>query len=249
MPDGQIDLGLEEWRVEERISRRARSVRIEIQPDGVVRLIIPGRAARPQALAFLQSRRAWIERKLADMRARGSGHAAPAPMAWDGRDKLLLRGVEVPVLITPVSMRRASVRITDEAVAVYMPAAQALTAAAMDRLLRRALADAALADARRIAASYREVLNAEPRDIVIRDPRSQWGSCTADGRISLSFRLVMAPPMVLRYVVVHELCHLRVAAHDQRFWALVGELMPDYPTWRAWLREHGAQLHLWLPAS
>lgn len=247
MIDGQLDLGLEAWRVEEHISRRARSVRIEIKPDGVVRLIIPGRAARPQALAFLQSRRAWIERKLAEMRA--GGRVAPAPMAWDGRDMLLLRGIEVPVLVTPVSMRRASVRITDEAVTVYVPSTQAPTAQAMDRLLRRALMETALADARRMAEAYREALGCAPREVVIRDPRSQWGSCTADGRISLSFRLVMAPPMVMRYVVVHELCHLRVAAHDQRFWRLVGDLMPDYETWRGWLREHGAQLHLWLPAS
>ena len=154
----------------------------------------------------------------------------------------------VPVVVTPVSMRRPSARITDDAVTLYVPSTQSLDATALEKLLRKALVDLALADARRIADEYLPALGVRYSSLSIRDPRTQWGSCAPDGRISLSFRLVMAPPMVMRYVVVHELCHLRVAAHDARFWNLVAEHMPDYEVWRGWLREHGATLHLWLSA-
>ena len=77
----------------------------------------------------------------------------------------------------------------------------------------------------------------------IRDPRTRWGSCGPDGSIMLSLRLVMAPPEVFRYVVVHELCHLRWRGHGPRFWGLVERQMPSYRTARRWLSAHGAALH------
>ncbi|MGH8481737.1 MAG: M48 metallopeptidase family protein, partial [Nevskiaceae bacterium] len=77
----------------------------------------------------------------------------------------------------------------------------------------------------------------------IRDPRSRWGSCGPDGHIMLSLRLALAPPEVFRYVVVHELCHLRWHGHGRRFWDLVERQMPGYREHRAWLRRHGVALH------
>jgi predicted metal-dependent hydrolase len=77
----------------------------------------------------------------------------------------------------------------------------------------------------------------------IRDPRTRWGSCGPDGHIMLSMRLALAPPEVFRYVVVHELCHLRWHGHGPRFWALVEKQMPGYREQREWLRRHGEALH------
>lgn len=77
----------------------------------------------------------------------------------------------------------------------------------------------------------------------IRDPRTRWGSCGPDGSIMLSMRLALAPPEVFRYVVVHELCHLRWHGHGPRFWHLVARQMPGFEAQRAWLRRHGAALH------
>jgi len=81
------------------------------------------------------------------------------------------------------------------------------------------------------------------RDLRIRDPRSRWGSCGPDGDIMLSMRLALAPPEVFRYVVIHELCHLRWHGHGPRFWDLLARQMPDFEAHRAWLRRHGAALH------
>lgn len=77
----------------------------------------------------------------------------------------------------------------------------------------------------------------------IRDPRTRWGSCGPEGHIMLSLRLALAPPEVFRYVVVHELCHLRWHGHGPRFWALVERQMPGYREQREWLRRHGEALH------
>ena len=76
-----------------------------------------------------------------------------------------------------------------------------------------------------------------------RDTRSRWGSCSSAGRISLSWRLAMAPREVQDYVALHEVAHLAEMNHSARFWAVMARLMPDYETHRAWLREQGRSLH------
>lgn len=86
--------------------------------------------------------------------------------------------------------------------------------------------------------------------IRIGDQRSRWGSCSpATGTLSFNWRLVLAPPEILEYVVVHELCHLRIPGHGSAFWALVEDARPGYRTERRWLREHGHELLAYTPVS
>jgi predicted metal-dependent hydrolase len=86
-------------------------------------------------------------------------------------------------------------------------------------------------------------LGVTPVRIDLRDPRTRWGSASRNGRLMLSWRLVLAPPEALDTVVVHELAHLRVFGHGPRFWDLVASRVPDHRSWRRWLREHSAELH------
>jgi predicted metal-dependent hydrolase len=78
--------------------------------------------------------------------------------------------------------------------------------------------------------------------------RTLWGSCSSRGTLSFNWRLVLAPFDVLDYVVVHELCHLRVPNHSRRFWSLVEDRRPDYRRHRDWLHEHGPELLAFRPA-
>lgn len=77
--------------------------------------------------------------------------------------------------------------------------------------------------------------------------RTRWGSCSAEGNLSFNCLLMLCPPEVLDYVIVHELCHRREMNHSARFWAEVGLILPDYKSRRAWLREHGPALMARLP--
>ena len=78
--------------------------------------------------------------------------------------------------------------------------------------------------------------------VQIRDQRTRWGSCSSRGTLSFNWRLVLAPLEVLDYVVVHELCHLRVPNHSKSFWTLVEASRPGWRQQREWLRDRGPEL-------
>ncbi len=80
--------------------------------------------------------------------------------------------------------------------------------------------------------------------ITIRDQKTRWGSCSSKGTLSFNWRLMLAPPAVLDYVVVHELCHLTHMDHSPAFWQAVANVCPDYREKRRWLKEHGDELIL-----
>ena len=113
--------------------------------------------------------------------------------------------------------------------------------------LARRLTDWLKAEARRdlLAAThdYAEALEVKHRRVSIRDPASRWGSCSAKGDLSYSWRLILAPPFVLRYVAAHEVAHLVELNHSAKFWAVVRGLNPDVVSARRWMRTHGRDLH------
>ncbi len=86
-------------------------------------------------------------------------------------------------------------------------------------------------------------LGVRPKRIAVRDQSSRWGSCSATGTVSFSWRLIFAPGFVLDYVAAHEIAHLREMNHGPRFWRLVRETMPDMQKARTWLKQKGAELH------
>jgi len=80
--------------------------------------------------------------------------------------------------------------------------------------------------------------------ISVVDQKKRWGSCSRKGDIRINWRLAMMPPAVIEYIVVHELCHLKVHNHSPKFWSIVKSVLPDYENRRAWLRRHGPAVFL-----
>jgi predicted metal-dependent hydrolase len=241
----QIPLAFDGFVLHERISARAQRIRVEVRAGGEVLLVIPRGASRREALGFLAQHHDWLRRKLSEQRTRGAPR--PRPLAWDGQDTLPLRGVPHHIVVVPVRLRRAHARLEADCIRLLVPAARRDDHGYLRQSLVRELRETARHDARRLLNEESLRLGLPYGGLRIADQRTLWGSCAADGLISLNWRLVMAPPPVLRYVVVHELCHLRWRSHGPRFWGLVARQMPDYDSQRRWLREHGASLHAALP--
>lgn len=93
-------------------------------------------------------------------------------------------------------------------------------------------------------AYYHTLTGGVYHTITVRDQKSRWGSCSSRGTLSFNYRLMFAPPSVLDYVVVHELCHLTHMNHSRDFWDMVARVMPEYKTYKQWLRDHGHELTL-----
>ncbi len=92
------------------------------------------------------------------------------------------------------------------------------------------------------ADHYADEMGVEYEKIEVRNQRTKWGSCSTTGTLGLNWRLMMAPPEVADYVVVHEIAHLREANHDDEFWALVAEHDPDYEDHAEWLERNSVRL-------
>ncbi len=240
------DAALLALQVVERVSPQARSIRIEVRADGRVLLVIPRFVPKRAAYDFLRSREDWVRRKIVELEQHPKA-PPPQPLRWDGRDRIPLRGERLPLVLVPTRGTRPTVRF-DEAISLYCAPAKTSTTARV-AALRRALRELARREALQLMHEEAERLAVDFSGPRVADQRSLWGSCAPSGLISLNWRLILAPTEVLRYVVVHELCHRRHLDHSKRFWQLVNRQMPDFETWRAWLREHGAGLHSVLPKT
>ena len=110
--------------------------------------------------------------------------------------------------------------------------------------IRSTLSVRALERIRSRVNHYALLMGVHPGRIAVRDQKSRWGSCSSKGTLNFNWKLIMTPPQVLDYVVIHELCHLIEFNHSPRFWQLVYGQMPDYEAWKKWLKAHADDLYM-----
>lgn len=192
--------------------------------DGRVTLSMPPRAREAEAMRFAAEQEGWIRRTLAQM---------PAQKVVQIGDVLPVEGRMLR--LTPALGR--SVRVEGDS--LLLPGDPALAGVRalgfLKVLARDRLAAACDHHAGRLGRPYAR--------LTLRDTRSRWGSCAADGALMFSWRLIMAPPAVLDYVAAHEVAHLAEMNHSPAFWAVVERLYPGWQAQRAWLHREGQGLH------
>ena len=230
-------VGSETLVVRVRESPRARWSRVVVAPGRPVEVVVPRRMGDAYVDALLEEKRRWIETKIAAARA----VAGREPRLGLGRPGVVwLGGDPVPVARRNGSLSTA--RLARGRLVVCGPPESA--AAAVGRWYRREARSRIGAVVDREA----ERLDLAYHSIGIRDQRTRWGSCSRRGHLSFSWRLLLAPPPVLEYLVDHELCHLRVPNHGRRFWRLLERVRPGWRDEARWLDEHERELHDYDPA-
>lgn len=212
---------------EVRVTRnpRARRISLRVDPaDGAVALTVPWHVSVEEGLRFAKRQSDWLRARLERV-----------PDATPFAD-----GAEFELLGTRV-------RVRHEGRGPAKLAEGVLTVGGDAGFVPRRVRDFLKGEARRVlTAKSRECaarLGKTVKSVRIADPKSRWGSAARDGRLSFSWRLVLAPEFVADYVVAHEVAHLAFMDHSPRFWATVEELYGDPARAKAWLAANGAALH------
>jgi predicted metal-dependent hydrolase len=234
-----------------RESTKARTSRVIIGPRRPLEVIVPQGVDDDAVDRLLESKRRWIAQKVAASRAIA---ARPAQLGLERPGTVWLAGKPLPIDLVmttaPPWTVRTTARIRDGKLLVaQVPLAsvekRAVAGAAIARWYRREARRRVLEVVAREAERFGVCYSA----VGIRDPKTRWGSCSRRGNLSFSWRLLLAPPEVLEYVVIHELLHLREPNHTKAFWRLVEAARPGWQEQARWLREHGEELHKYRPEA
>ena len=217
--------------VQLRRHRQARRYTLRVHAtDRTVVLTMPLRGSLKEARAFAERNGGWIAARLKRL-------PEPIPVA-DGLE-LPLR--DVPHLIVHRPGARGTVWVeTGNAMLLLCVAGNR---AHLARRVRDFLKREAKRDLEAASRRYAALLGVGVKRIAVRDQSSRWGSCTAGGVLSYSWRLILAPPYVLDYLAAHEVAHLVEMNHSRKFWRLVAGICPEWQRAKGWLNAHGAALH------
>lgn len=224
------------------IVRRPRrtTTSIVIHPDNRIEVLAPPAIPESSIRSWVDSKKPWIERKL---HFNSHVRQQPSPQHFRAGESFTLLGRPL-VLHICAGNGRARITFDEQGLTAHLAA----TAEASEDVLRPLLTTWYQQQAgeylRQRVARYTAITGYSPTLIGIKNYRSRWGSCHADGRIYFNWRLIMAPAAIVDYVIVHELCHLPHPNHSRAFWQQVERFCPDYREARSWLKIHGLSLDL-----
>lgn len=215
---------------------KRRSIGFLISEDGL-RITAPRWVTIADIETAIQEKQAWILRKLTERRERTQRQLEPS-MHWRDGAKLPYLGGEITLRIAPASVSGTHFEADRAELVISLPVD------AGEQQLKDRVQAWLQQEAKRIFNErlpvFAEKLNVRYQSMSLSSASTRWGSCTSQGRIRLNWRLIHFSPMIIDYVVAHELAHLREMNHSPRFWATVQSVFPDFETARHTLRQHAS---------
>jgi predicted metal-dependent hydrolase len=215
------------------IRTHRKTISITITQQAVVVVRAPLRAPKSAIAGFIEQKREWIEEKRALMLEHAEARKLPA---FESGEEFPYIGRTLMLIVTEKARRIEACGDT----LIFPKARLGGAGVALKRWY--------VSEARRVIAPRLEAWTGRTgilcAGMSVSGARKRWGSCSGKGRLSFAWRLVMAPVDVIDYVIVHELAHIEHHNHSKAFWALVGEIMPDYKVKKRWLKENSALLVL-----
>jgi predicted metal-dependent hydrolase len=216
-----------------KVSTRAKRLRVTVA-NGKVSVTVPKGLRLYSVDGFLREHGQWIIAKMEQVRHVKAQPSLPKDVILIGGAAMRLERIDEKNL-----KARARVDIIKDRVVVRVPVnTRVSTLAIVEDWLRAQARELIGVEVTRQAGRMRAI----PAGLTIRDQRTRWGSCSTSGTLSFNWHLVMAPPEVMRYVVIHELAHLFHHNHSKEFWAKVAVYDPDFKLQRAWLRKNASLL-------
>jgi predicted metal-dependent hydrolase len=219
-------------KIDKLIRSKRRTIALIIERDGSFTVRAPMRAPHAAIETFIQQKADWITRAREKMKliepTLGKQYA-------DG-EKFLFLGSSFDLKL--VELQKHSLHF--DSGFTLARAAQAKGEQVFTRWYKARALEIITERVKKCSQQY----NFTPKQVKISSAKTRWGSCSSNGALNFTWRLVMAPLDVIDYVVAHELVHLRVKDHSNKFWKAVEAIYPEYKKQRKWLREHGEKLNL-----
>lgn len=217
-------------------SSRASSLKISLDSATGVKVTVPAKLKVREIEPLLRQRAGWIFAKMSAL-SRLAG--CPLPRRFAGGDMFFYLGQRYALKINEGLAPGVDVRGGE--LIVTCPAG-----GAGPEFIRAALVEWYQAQARELVGERVNLLagrlGLRPARVRIKEQKTLWGSCSGQGSLNFNWKLVMAPPEAVDYVVIHELCHLKRMDHSPDFWRLVADYCPDFQVHRSWLRKYGPAL-------
>lgn len=215
-------------------SARRKTMALKVSGDEVS-LHIPKRLPLWLGKQFAAKQQAWLNARLLI-----AGQQTKRLFTADSAQPYL--GNDYPLRLNPDLKQRRQLAFNDQQFNLKLPTDSSADVI-KNTLLRgyRQLAEVYLPDR---CQQLADQTGLQPKKIQLRSYRARWGSCNARGEVQLNWLLIQAPPAVIDYVIIHELCHLQQMNHSANFWQLVEQFAADYRDHRSWLKQNGKWLML-----
>ena len=214
------------------VRTRRRTLAITIDGEGECVVRAPMRMPQREIEAFVAEKAAWILAKQREMQLKSSKAMHLQPRLTDGA-------------VWNIAGRRLALRFVSDVpknYACFTESALECSCEISEKALIKFLKQFAKDYFAWRASELAVAAHAKPRDIKVSEAQARWGSCSAQNVLNFSWRLIFAPPALIDYVVVHELCHIGCMNHSHAFWQRVAAAMPDYTIRRKQLKECGYML-------
>ena len=215
--------------LELRYHARARRMGLRVDPHKrKVFLTLPKRASLRSAYLFAYEHRHWVRERLAEM---------PQIIEYANGVTLPILGRDITIQIEQdITLRKTDISLINNKLLVLTnkndPSAR----------IKRFLINLAKEELTALSHEKAAMINKKIQKIDVKDTKSRWGSCSHDGCLSFSWRLIFAPPKAFDYVVAHEVAHLGYLDHSPAFWHLCEDLSSDYSKGKSWMKRHSQEL-------
>lgn len=209
-------------------------VRVE---DGAVSVVVPMELPQDRISTILSDRNQWVRNKIIlhreTMPIGAKEYVSGESFSYLGRNYRLKvnRGHFKPVRLVQGRLLVTVPEGTDQPHMVHNALVRWYKHRAEQKLQEK-------------VARYADIVGAYPAGVGVKTFKSRWGSCSSKGKIDFNWKIIMAPNRIVDYVVVHELCHLKRHDHSEKFWKLVGQIVPEYAECKEWLRFNSKRLDI-----
>lgn len=229
-PGRTVDVGGQSVPLVVRENIRATRITLRIEPGGrALRMTVPRGLHHRDVDDFLKRHHGWLLERMARYGDTG---------LLQSGGSVEIRGVRHRIEHTGSLRGLTETMVRDGSAILWVSGPEENIAKRVATYLRKE----ARKDLEALVHTHAAAIGKPVKSITLKDTRSRWGSCSWQGNLSFSWRIVMAPPEVIDYLAAHEVAHLQEMNHGPQFWALCKRLCPQTDEARAWLKQNGSRL-------